>query len=68
MIAFASSLDQAGVFTRTAEDCAMLLNEISGYDSKDSTSSNEPVPNYLEECRRNLNQLKLDYQRNFWMD
>ena len=54
MIAFASSLDQAGIFAKTAEDCALLLNCISGYDSKDSTSSRRDVPDYLEECR-NLN-------------
>ena len=65
MIAFASSLDQAGVFTRTAEDCAMLLNEISGYDSKDSTSSNEPVPNYLEECRKKFKPLKIGLPKEF---
>ena len=65
MIAFASSLDQAGVFTRTAEDCAMLLNEISGYDSKDSTSSNEPVPNYLEECRKKFKPVKIGLPKEF---
>ena len=57
MIAFASSLDQAGIFAKTAEDCALLLNCISGYDNKDSTSSRKDVPDYLEECR-NLNSVK----------
>ena len=38
MIAFASSLDQAGPLARTAEDCAILLNAMSGHDSKDTTS------------------------------
>ena len=57
MIAFASSLDQAGVFAKTAEDCALLLSYISGHDSKDSTSSKEAVPDYLDECR-NVNSVK----------
>ena len=48
MIAFASSLDQAGVFTRTAEDSAILLTHISGFDPKDSTSSRKPVPDYAQ--------------------
>ena len=44
MIAFASSLDQAGIFTTDALDAAILLREISGYDEKDSTSSDAEVP------------------------
>ena len=50
MIAFASSLDQAGLFTTDALDAAILLREISGHDEKDSTSSTAEVPNYLEYC------------------
>ena len=46
MIAFASSLDQAGPMARTAEDCAILLNAMASFDEKDSTSVNEPIPNY----------------------
>ena len=46
MIAFASSLDQAGIFTTDALDAAILLKEISGYDEKDSTSSSVDVPDY----------------------
>ncbi|MEO8465193.1 MAG: Asp-tRNA(Asn)/Glu-tRNA(Gln) amidotransferase subunit GatA [Gammaproteobacteria bacterium] len=46
MIAFASSLDQAGVLTQTAEDAALLLEAMSGYDERDSTSLDEPVPQY----------------------
>ncbi len=65
MIAFASSLDQAGVFTRTAEDCAMLLTEISGYDPRDSTSSNEPVPNYLNDCRKKFESMKIGLPKEF---
>ncbi len=47
MIAFASSLDQAGVITRTAEDAATLLGVMAGFDERDSTSIDEPVPDYV---------------------
>ncbi|MCU7611947.1 Asp-tRNA(Asn)/Glu-tRNA(Gln) amidotransferase subunit GatA [Anaplasma capra] len=47
MVAFASSLDQAGVLTRTVEDAAIMLQAICGYDQKDSTSSQEAVPDFL---------------------
>jgi aspartyl-tRNA(Asn)/glutamyl-tRNA(Gln) amidotransferase subunit A len=46
MIAFASSLDQAGVITRSAEDAALLLGVMAGFDERDSTSVNHPVPDY----------------------
>ncbi|WP_028875635.1 Asp-tRNA(Asn)/Glu-tRNA(Gln) amidotransferase subunit GatA [Teredinibacter turnerae] len=46
MIAFASSLDQAGVMARSAEDAAIMLNVMAGYDNKDSTCIDEPVPDY----------------------
>jgi aspartyl-tRNA(Asn)/glutamyl-tRNA(Gln) amidotransferase subunit A len=48
MIAFASSLDQAGVLTQTAEDAALLLETMAGYDARDSTSLDEPVPQYSQ--------------------
>jgi len=46
MVAFASSLDQAGVITRSAEDAARLLGVMAGFDERDSTSVDRPVPNY----------------------
>ena len=46
LIAFASSLDQAGPLTRTVEDAALMLGAMAGYDAKDSTSVNVPVPDY----------------------
>ena len=52
MIAFASSLDQGGPMARTAEDLALMLNEMAGFDSKDSTSIEHDVPDY----RAGLNQ------------
>ena len=53
MIAFASSLDQAGLFTTDALDAAVLLKEISGHDPKDSTSSDVDVPDYYDYCINN---------------
>ena len=52
MIAFASSLDQAGPMARTAQDCALLLNEMCSHDIKDRTSLDEDIPNFED----NLNQ------------
>ena len=52
MIAFASSLDQAGPMARTVEDCALLLNEMCSHDIKDTTSLDEDIPNF----ENNLNQ------------
>lgn len=46
MVAFASSLDQAGVFGKDVKDCALMLKSISGYDEKDATSANLPVPDF----------------------
>jgi len=49
MIAFASSLDQAGPMARTAEDCALLLQAMSGFDERDATSAQQPVPDWVGE-------------------
>ena len=49
MIAFASSLDQAGPMARSAEDCALLLNTMAGYDERDSTSLDRPKEDYSRE-------------------
>ena len=54
MIAFASSLDQAGAFARNAEDCALLLNHICSHDSKDSTSISDRQENYLVNLNNDL--------------
>ncbi len=48
LIAYASSLDQIGPITKTVEDSALILSVIAGYDNRDSTCLNEPVPDYLE--------------------
>ncbi|MGD1701978.1 Asp-tRNA(Asn)/Glu-tRNA(Gln) amidotransferase subunit GatA [Dapis sp. BLCC M229] len=54
LVAYASSLDQIGPFSRTVEDSAILLQAIAGYDPKDSTSLNVPIPNYTKNLRPNL--------------
>lgn len=54
MIAFASSLDQAGCFTQNVEDAALVLQAISGYDPKDSTSYNTEVPDYSSQLKQDL--------------
>ncbi|MGZ3182555.1 MAG: Asp-tRNA(Asn)/Glu-tRNA(Gln) amidotransferase subunit GatA [Telluria sp.] len=54
MIAFASSLDQAGPIAQTAEDCALLLNEMTGFDERDSTSLTPEQGNVKEDFTRDL--------------
>jgi len=59
MIAFASSLDQAGPMTQTAYDAALLLAAMAGFDPKDSTSMDEPVPDYLADLDKPLTGLRI---------
>ncbi len=54
LVAYASSLDQIGPFGRTVEDAAILLQAIAGYDPKDSTSLNVPIPSYINSLRPNF--------------
>ena len=68
MIAFASSLDQAGPLARTAEDCAILLNAMSGHDSKDTTSLNTAVPDFSENINQPLDGLKIGIIKEFNLD
>ena len=63
MIAFASSLDQAGVITRTAEDAALLLGVMAGFDERDSTSIDYPVPDYVAGLGRSLKGLRVGIVR-----
>ena len=55
IVAFASSLDQAGVFANNVEDSAILLREIAGYDDRASTSANVKIPNYFNNLSDDLN-------------
>ena len=63
MIAFASSLDQAGTITRTAEDAALLLGVMAGFDERDSTSIDQPVPDYAAEIGDAVKGLKVGVVR-----
>lgn len=66
MIAYASSLDQGGVFTQTAEDAAMLLNTMAGFDEKDSTSVNHPVPDYTASLNQSLKGKRIGLPKQFF--
>jgi aspartyl-tRNA(Asn)/glutamyl-tRNA(Gln) amidotransferase subunit A len=59
LVAFASSLDQIGPFSRTVEDAAILLGAIAGYDPKDSTSLNVKIPDYTKALKSKLKNLKI---------
>jgi aspartyl-tRNA(Asn)/glutamyl-tRNA(Gln) amidotransferase subunit A len=59
MIAFASSLDQAGPLTKTVEDAAIMLKSMAGYDPKDSTSENVQIPDYLESIGQSIRGIKI---------
>jgi aspartyl-tRNA(Asn)/glutamyl-tRNA(Gln) amidotransferase subunit A len=66
MIAFASSLDQAGVLARSAEDAAAVLQAMAGFDPKDSTSIDAPVPDYPALLDAPLKGLKIGILREFF--
>jgi aspartyl-tRNA(Asn)/glutamyl-tRNA(Gln) amidotransferase subunit A len=66
MIAFASSLDQAGTLTLSAKDAAMLLGAMAGFDPRDSTSVDAPVPDYLASLEQPLTGLKIGLLREFF--
>jgi len=67
LVAFASSLDQIGPFTKTVEDAALLLNAISGRDPLDSTSLEEPVPDYAAQLGQDLKGVKLGMPREYFI-
>jgi aspartyl-tRNA(Asn)/glutamyl-tRNA(Gln) amidotransferase subunit A len=71
MIAFASSLDQAGPMARSAEDCALLLQAMAGFDERDATSLQQPVPDWLAQMRQQsgsqpLKGLRIGLPREFF--
>jgi len=68
IVAFASSLDQAGAFGRSVADCAVLLGSMAGFDPKDSTSVDRPVPDYLAATRRGVRGLRIGVPREYRMD
>lgn len=66
MIAYASSLDQAGVIARTAEDAALLLNTMASYDAKDSTCIEREVPDYSAELNKPLTGLRIGVPKEYF--
>lgn len=68
MIAYASSMDQAGTFTQTAEDAALLLGEMAGFDERDSTSIDREVPDYSSTLNDSLAGLKIGVPKEFFAD
>ena len=66
MIAYASSLDQGGPMARTAEDCALLLGAMAGFDPRDSTSVDRPVPDYVVALGQPLAGLKIGLPKEYF--
>jgi len=65
LVAFASSLDQIGIFTRTTRDLAAVLQVIAGRDPRDATSSAEPVPNYTAEADSGIRGVRVGIMPGF---
>ena len=67
LVAFASSLDQIGPFSKTVRDCALLLNVISGHDPQDSTSVTQPVPDFTAALGPDLKGIRLGMPREYFI-
>ena len=68
IVAFASSLDQAGPVARTVEDCAILLNSMAGFDPKDATSADLPVPDFAAACGRSVKGMRIGVPKEYRLD
>lgn len=68
LVAYASSLDQIGPFTKTVEDAALLLNVLCGPDERDATTAHVPVPDFTAGLGRDLRGLKLGLPREYFID
>ncbi|MDE2335336.1 MAG: Asp-tRNA(Asn)/Glu-tRNA(Gln) amidotransferase subunit GatA [Rhodospirillales bacterium] len=68
IVAFASSLDQAGPMGRTVRDCAIMLASMAGHDPKDSTSAEVPVPDFEAACERGVRGLRIGVPREYRSD
>ena len=68
MVAFASSLDQAGPLARNVRDCAIMLRSMAGHDAKDSTCANTPVPDYEAAIGRSVKGLTIGIPREYRLD
>jgi aspartyl-tRNA(Asn)/glutamyl-tRNA(Gln) amidotransferase subunit A len=67
IVAFASSLDQAGPFARTVRDCAILLRSMAGHDPKDTTCADRPVPNYEQSVGASVKGMRIGIPREYRM-
>jgi aspartyl-tRNA(Asn)/glutamyl-tRNA(Gln) amidotransferase subunit A len=68
MIAFASSLDQGGPMCRTAEDAALMLNVMAGFDPRDSTSVDAPVPDYTQSLNDEIQGLRIGLPKEYFSE
>lgn len=68
MFAFASSLDQAGVFSKNVEDTAIMLEAIMGYDKKDSTSINKAIPSLQSLLNQNAKGLRVGIPKEYYAE
>jgi len=68
MIAFASSLDQAGPMAKSAEDCALMMNVMAGFDERDSTSLNREKEDYTRDLNKPLQGLRVGLPKEFFAD
>jgi len=68
IVAFASSLDQAGPMTKTVSDCALMLEAMVGFDPKDSTSNNKKKENYSQNLSKNIKGLKIGIPKEYRVD
>jgi aspartyl-tRNA(Asn)/glutamyl-tRNA(Gln) amidotransferase subunit A len=68
IVAFASSLDQAGPMTRTVKDAAIMLGAMAGHDPRDSTSAPVPVPNFEAACARGVKGMRIGIPREYRLD
>jgi aspartyl-tRNA(Asn)/glutamyl-tRNA(Gln) amidotransferase subunit A len=66
MIAFASSLDQGGPMAKSAEDCALMLNAMAGFDARDSTSLERPTEDYCRDLDQPLTGLRIGLPKEFF--
>jgi aspartyl-tRNA(Asn)/glutamyl-tRNA(Gln) amidotransferase subunit A len=68
LVAFASSLDQIGPFTRSARDTALIMQAIAGADPRDSTCSPEPVADYTARLTGNIKGLRIGVPTEYWVE
>jgi aspartyl-tRNA(Asn)/glutamyl-tRNA(Gln) amidotransferase subunit A len=68
LVAFASSLDQIGPFTKTVADCALTMRVLAGHDFNDSTSIPQPVPDYTASLEKGVKGLRLGLPKEYFID